>query len=611
MCGIAGYFGKDLLNKERILSTLKSMQHRGPDAGSYFQESFNASSITLLHTRLAILDLEQRSNQPYYYNNLVMVFNGEVYNYIEIRRELQSLGHVFDTNSDTEVVLKAYSTWGSACLARFEGMWSLAIFNTDTKELFIARDRFGEKPLFVYNGNDYIAFASEVKFLRELLETEFTVDLGYLKNFIVLGHRVLYKSNRTWYNEVKRFSQASFALINTSYKIEEKKYWEISNSIKTEENLGHDFLVNKLREMIIKSVEIRLRSDVPLAFCLSGGIDSGSLASIASKIFGLKVEAFSIIDQDERYNESSNIALTAEDINCNLNMISLDYSGFLSYLTDLIKQHDGPLVTISYYVHALLSKSISKSGFKIAISGTGADEIFTGYYDHFIWQICDLKNSELYNEKVHDFEKHILPYINNPDIRDWKSFLRAPNYNKHLHSNSNYYESLLNNREEFLFTDELLSQDSKLKNRMLNELFHEIVPPILHSDDHNSMKYSIENRSPFLDTKLCEFMYSLSSGLLIRNGYGKYLLREAMQGILNDHVRLSRKKVGFNASINSLFDIRSKENQNWLFSSSPIFEIFSKEKVREYLLGSDKSYSNADSKFLFNLINAKIFLEML
>ena len=255
-------------------------------------------------------------------------------------------------------------------------------------------------------------------------------------------------------------------------------------------------------------MKIRLRADVPLAFCLSGGVDSAALASMAAKEYGAKVTTFSIIDSDERYNEEDNIMATIKDIGCEYHLISASQEDPLSRLTKLIEYHDAPIATISYFVHSMISEKISENGFKVSFSGTSADELFTGYYDHFLLHLNEMRNTDDYDSCLHDWSENILPFIRNPDLQNPDLYYQRPNFRDHIFDASNQIEDFFLEPFAETYTEKQIS-DNLLRNRMLNELFHEATPVVLHEDDLNSMFYSVENRSPYLDKNLQTFSYSI------------------------------------------------------------------------------------------------------
>jgi asparagine synthase (glutamine-hydrolysing) len=606
MCGIAGYIGKRFIDEKQIERTLVLMRNRGPDSQDYRVIRDGDTSIILLHSRLSIIDLDRRSNQPFTIGDTTIVYNGEIYNYVELKKELQGKGVQFVTNSDTEVLLQCYRCYGERCVEYLEGMWAFAIFDTRKGKLFLSRDRFAEKPLYYFSDNDGFYFGSEIKFIKELSAVKFAVNDTQIIRYLVNGYKSLYKKDETYFKGVKELGYASNMTIDRKGLTSTSRYWKPECSIA--DGMSMEEAIEGSKYHLLESMRIRLRSDVPLAFCLSGGVDSATLVSIAAKEFNYNVAAFSIIDSDERYNELDNIMATVQDIGCECTLINLSYENFLEQLRDLILYHDVPVATITYYIHSLLSRSIAEKGYRVAFSGTSADELFTGYYDHFLLHLWEVRKHKHYTRWLEDWQKYTSNYIRNPLLKDPDLYTISPNAREHVFDNSREFLDYLLVGFSEEFTEEFFC-DSLLRNRMINELFHEATRVILHEDDLNSMFYSIENRSPYLDSRLFNFMYSVPSEHLIKEGYAKYLLRESMRGILNDHVRLDRRKRGFNASINSLVDFNDKEVIGYLLDErARVFDILDRSKV-ERLFSLDP-VPNHYSKFIFSFINARIFLEL-
>lgn len=604
MCGIAGYIGKDQIDEGRIAATMNRMINRGPDHQAFHVFQEHDRFVYLLHSRLSIIDLDPRAHQPLTIGDTTIIFNGEIYNYLEIRSELEKNGVVFQTKSDTEVLLQCYREYGEHCVDHFEGMWAFAIYDHAANKLFISRDRFAEKPLYFMKTPDGFFFASEIKFISALSGKSLTINKSHIFRYLVNGYKSLYKTSETYFKEIGEIPFGSNMTIGTDLQPRKHRYWQPRFEPR---EMSLEEAVMGTRHWLTESMRIRLRADVPLAFCLSGGVDSASLASLAAKIFGYQVAAFSIVDRDERYNEYDNIMATVKDLDCPHTIIEIGEEGFFDRLRSLIAYHDAPLATISYYVHAFLSEAISLSGFKVAVSGTAADELFTGYYDHFNLHLYEMRQDPALTVYLDDWQRHIAPIIRNPYMQNPKMYFDQPGIRAHIYLNRDDFAATL--KEEFMedFFEESYCE-SLLRNRMLNELFHESIPVILHEDDLNSMYYSIENRSPFLDSRLFTFAYSIPARHLIRDGYGKNVLREAVMGILNEQVRSDRRKVGFNASINSLVDFAKKEVREYLLDDGPIYEILRKDPIEKMM--SINPMPNSVSKFMFNFINAKMFLEM-
>ena len=612
MCGIAGFVGFAPIGRDRIDATLERMRNRGPDHRAFTQTTHNSLHITLLHSRLSIIDLDPRSNQPFERESAAMVFNGEIYNYVEQRAKLQSAGSQFSTASDTEVLLETWLRSGLKGFSELEGMWSFGIFDRSSGELVLSRDRFGEKPLYLYRTADGIFFGSEIKFLSALAGVGFTVNRRQVNTFLVYGYRELHKRGETFFAEVEEVPPATHVVISQdttrgqpSLKLDFQRFWQPSYAPRP---MTSAQAIEGIRHYLGESMRLRLRSDVPMAFCLSGGVDSGSLVSLATKVHQFPVSCYSIVDRDERYDESANINETVRDTGCELTTVYVTGEESLDRLRHLVAYHDAPVYTTSYYVHSFLMERVHQDHRKVVFSGTGSDELFSGYYDHFHYHLYDLRNDpEQFKRALQHWQQYILPVCRNPNLQDPQRFLANPGFRDNLRLDEGEFRQFLTEDFSEPFSEHDLSSSSLMRKRMLNEIGWETVPPILHEDDLNAMYYSIENRSPYLDSKLCEFAMQIPVGLLIENGYGKYLLREAMGGILNDTVRLTRQKKGFNADISSVFKLGDGDLRALILEDSPIFDYVERSKV-ESVLKLEK-YPNSFSKFVFSLISTKLFLE--
>jgi asparagine synthase (glutamine-hydrolysing) len=603
MCGIAGFIGTAGCDPFTIRRTLALMRNRGPDHQAHLAIRDRDSNVLLLHSRLSIVDLDPRSNQPFTIGDCTLVFNGEIYNYVELRRELEQRGVHFTTSSDTEVLLQAYLAFGTACVDHFEGMWSFAIYDRRRGLLFLSRDRFAEKPLYYMTTPEGLYFGSEVKFIQSLFDRPLEVNNAQLLRFMVNGYKSLYKSGETFFTDVEELPYASNLEIGRDLRPSVSRYWRPRY---TPRDMTLDEAIEGFRHHLHESIRIRLRADVPLAFCLSGGVDSGAIASIAAKVFNYDVTTFSISDEDERYNEFDNIQATTDDLGCRHHIISIPRERTRARLERMIWYHDAPLFTLTYCIHSYLSELIAANGFRVAVSGTAADELVTGYYDHFNLHLYEVRSHPDFGSWLRDWQAGPGQFVRNPHLRNPRLYFDNPGFRDHVYLNNDVFAGFLRTDFAEAFTEQQFC-DSLLRNRMLNELFHEATPVILHEDDLNSMYHSIENRSPYLDSRLFQFAYSIPSEHLIRDGYGKYVLREAVRGVLNDKVRLDKRKKGFNASFSALFDVDRPEDREFLLDDGPIFDIVQRDKI-ESLLARD-SLPNSFSKFLFYFVSAKVFLD--
>ncbi len=608
MCGISGYIAnKNFLNENAIKNTLKLMKKRGPDSQNHFNFTTKNKDIGLLHSRLNIIDINKRSNQPFFFDDYVLIFNGEIYNYIELREFLKKRGHFFKTNSDTEVLIKSYMEFGEDCVNQFVGMWAFAIWDKKKNNFFLSRDNFGEKPLYYYIDKNNFVFGSEIKFIKSICKKKFKINQNQIYKNLFLGYKSLTKSNETFYETIINLENGSNITVDLSLNLTKKKYWLPKLNIN--KKMTSQDAIEGTKHYLKESMRLRLRSDVPIAFCLSGGVDSTLLASIAKKEFNKKINTFSIIDKDLRYNEEININITNKNLNSKNYKIFLEgkKKKFLSRIKKLTNHHDGPIATNSYYIHSFLSEEISKNGFKVAISGTGADELFTGYYDHFLLHFENQKKSKNFKKLINDWKKYIYPILNNKNLKD--PFL----YIKDNEDRSNVYEEKFNiksysTKKRNLKFDEINYCGELLRNRMLNELFNEVVPIILKHDDLNSMLFSVENRSPYLDKFLVEFALTIPPNLLISDGYQKKILRDASKKYISEKIYKDRIKKGFNSSISSLIQIKKPNDlDKFINKNDPINNLINIKMLKKNI-NFDK-IPNHLSKFLFSIISTNLFLE--
>lgn len=604
MCGIAGHIGPATPGPERISAALNALRQRGPDAKGEFQAGAGAENITLLHTRLAIIDLDRWADQPFQRDDLTLVFNGEIYNHVEVRQLLERRGVHFSTRSDTEVLLEAYRHWGEACVDHLEGMWAFAIHDAARHRLFISRDPFGEKPLLWLRNGDGVWFSSEIRALAALSGETPRVNHETVRRYLVNGYKSLYKSADLFHQGLQELPPGSNLTIGGNGDISVNRYWK--PAYRPDDRMSFDDAVQGIRHHLTESMRLRLRADVPVAFCLSGGVDSAALASFAAKRCGADIAAFSIIDPDPRYNESDNIGATVADLGCSHHAIHLEQSADLDRLDGLVRYHGLPVATSSYYVHAMLSEAMREQGYKVAVSGTGADELVSGYYDHFNLHLHAMKGHPDRDDRLAEWQQHLSPIVRNPHLSNPLLYDNDPGFRGHIYLNADVFSDYLDAPFAEPFDEEPLSDDL-MRNRMLNELCHEAVPIILREDDLNSMKSSIENRSPYLDRALCDFAYTIPPEHLIRDGYAKAPLRAASQGILNDQVRLDRHKKGFNAAFRSLFDLDNPKTRERILDDGPIFDLVKRDRIEEALRMDDMP--NSFSKFLFSFVSAKLFME--
>jgi asparagine synthase (glutamine-hydrolysing) len=605
MCGIAGYFGTSEIDRGRIESCLERMHHRGPDHGAFVEFRNDAGrNAYLLATRLDIIDLKERSNQPLRVGAKWIVYNGELYNYLEVRQGLLARGRTFATESDTEVLLTALDERGTDALDGCEGMWAFAVYDEGDGSLTLARDRFGEKPLYLYRDDTGLYFGSEAKFIFELLGRRLEPNLDQVFRYLVNGYKSLYKQPRTFFEHLEELQPAAFLRLDRAGRETRGRYWS-PLATQPSDGMSYDEAVSSVRERLIRSVELRLRADVPLAFAMSGGVDSLSLISIAKRVLGYDVHGFTILNEDERYSEQDLIEHAVAELGVPHTALPTRTDRFLEKMRRIVVHHDAPVATITYFVHWLLMQSIAEHDYRVSVSGIAGDELFSGYYDHHLAYLYEVRDEPvLHAGSVAAWQKHVQPIVRNPYLGNPDLFVESPSERSYVFLNADDFADFLRTPWQEPFREERFVDDL-LRNRMLNEVVHETVPVMLHEDDLNAMQFSIENRSPFLDRALFECAYAIPTRHLVRDGYAKAVLRDATRGIVPDRILDSRRKVGFNAPV---LDVLDREARAYLLDErSVLYEHVSRAKVESIL---DKDYlPNSESKFVFNLLNAKLFLD--
>lgn len=607
MCGIAGYFGPVELPSERLRATLALMRRRGPDAADQWHHATaNGRHVHFLHTRLAIIDLDPRANQPYPCGQGVLSYNGEIYNYVELRSALAARGIQLKTTSDTESLAQLMAADGPAALAQCEGMWAFAWFDTASGRMVLSRDRFGEKPLYYYRDGDAIYFGSEIKFIFALMGRRLPVNEDHLKRYLVLGYKALYKTQDTFFRGIDEVRPGHCLAVDAAGSTDSWAYWQPQFPAPGE--MSYEEAVAGARERLVRSVELRMRADVPIAFCLSGGVDSPALIGVAKRMLGHDVHGFTIMNTDARYEERDMVELVVRDLGLRHTPIPLETSDFLPNLRELVRYHDAPVHTITYYAQWRLMAAVKAAGYKVVVSGTGADEMFSGYFDHHNAYLAAMAacDKPRHAEALVEWRANVAPIVRNPYLQDPDYFIKRPSARDHIYLDAERFSSMLTRPWMEPFSETSYTSPL-LRNRMANELFCESVPVILHDDDLNAMYFSIENRSPYLDTALFDWCQRIPTRHLVRKGRAKAVLRDAVRGVVPDAILDNPRKVGFNAPLLDYLDVRSNTVKQELLADGPIFDIVRRDAI-EPMLGK-ASLANSESKFLFNFVNARLFLE--
>jgi len=610
MCGIAGIVNKKgtgLLLPHLIKQMTGSIKHRGPDdegfvlinkdkcqtagSGDTQNSAWNASfvycpvkhidqvdedfTLALGHRRLSIIDLTEAGHQPMCDSTrkIWVVCNGEMYNYIELRDELVSKGHVFHTQSDIEVLLKAYQHYGIDCLEKLNGMWSFVIYDAQQNILFGSRDRFGVKPMYYYKDSDYFAFASEQKSLFTLPFVPKEINRPAVFEHLLSARIELHEEG--FFKNIFELSPAHYFIYNLNdHRFDVKSYFSLRY-----ENLSTSFhpetckkYSDKLREHLFRAVDIRLRSDVPVGFCLSGGLDSSAIISIASLLNNDKkleqltdrITAFTATTGFDDSDESKWAQKVVEKNNLRWIKAECKAENIMDDLEAIIYYQDIPLSSTSTYAQNKVMQSAKENGIKILLDGQGGDELFAGYpafyTSYYLELLKKLRFGSLFSEW-----KHIKNSPTSAGIFIRSLFkigldslipsIAVTSVAKIYKHELNYFEKnfIKENTAQINFSNDFIP---KPLNATLQKYCTDYyLKNLLRWEDRCSMQYSIESRTPFSDDPdLINFIFSIPSVYKIHKGWSKYLLRETMKEIIPEDTRLRKDKLGF-----------STPQQSWLF----------------------------------------------
>lgn len=623
MCGIAGIINKKgkKIEKNDIQKMIDIIAHRGPDAeGVYLDESFGVG-----HRRLSIVDLSKEGTQPMTSadGKYVISFNGEIYNYIEIRDELKAEGVKFHTKTDTEVIIEAYRMWGTACTKFFNGMWAFAIYDNDKKTVFLSRDRFGVKPLYMLERQDEVVFASEIKCILELFPEEKQVDETTLVRYF--NYIQEDGDEHTFYKNIKNFPKAHNMIINLKDNTSSiESYWKIDKeSFRHKWNTKNPY--KQFRELFEDAIRIRLRADVPIGASLSGGLDSSSIVCVAKKKFGVTMNTFSSIYEEEDCNEEEFIDCVNREAKAIKHYIYPENSeNILEDIKSLIYFHDGPCEEASPYSGFCVYRGVGDT-VKVLLDGQGADELFAGYLSGFAMYIKDLVEqgqiwSRLKAVKVAASFKEAIPMhtsqVGENELvqilgyrgykKYTKKFLKSNPKNKNISSDiwTDKFKSY-STEAEWEYPEDIKSNIEKLLYTQFN---HCMLPRILHDVDRNSMAHSLEVRLPFLDYRIVEFSYALDSRYKIRNSWSKYIVRRGLKKYLPKKIYSRRNKMGFPAP----FDVWIRD-QRYKTEFKEYIDKFAERGIvhKKILMDYYKRHLDGENYkyFLFKVIATEMWLE--
>jgi asparagine synthase (glutamine-hydrolysing) len=571
MCGIAGIIDKlTLKNQEQksaLLQRVKKMTdtlaHRGPDGeGHWINQSGN---ICLGHRRLAIIDLSANAAQPMHFDpampfetaspRYTITYNGEIYNYIELREELYKNGYRFQSHSDTEIILAAYDFWKDACVQQFDGMFAFAIWDEQEQILFAARDRFGEKPFYMYFDERHFVFSSEMKAMWATGVPR-QVDEKMLLNYLALGYvQNASDKEQTFFENIFALPPGHYLHFKTSvFDYSVHPYWELDKE-QTQE-IEANKAIEQFSELFTTSVKRRLRSDVALGTSLSGGLDSSAIAATIHSIFkGNKpISAFSAVFPGFEKDESAYISETTKAFKMQGFTTTPTAADMLQDFETVCYYQEEPFQSAGIYAQYRVFQLAKEQGVKVLLDGQGADEILAGYNKYIHWYLQQLVNRKRYREAINEKKK----FRENNMVFNWgiknyiATFLPA---HAAIHLEKNEYQRIL--RHPFLSREFIRSMQGRELEGIykpvvtkLNDILHFNtismgLEELLRFADRNSMAHSREVRLPFLNHELVEFIFTLPADYKIRGGCTKWLLRKAMENILPANIAWRKDKVGF------------------------------------------------------------------
>lgn len=573
MCGIAGIILKnfDEINKSDLQFMTDKIAHRGPDGeGHYLYEN-----LGLGHRRLAILDLSENGHQPMIDRNIILTYNGEVYNYLEIKEELKELGHKFKTDSDTEVIINAYKEWSTDCVLKFNGMWAFALFDKTKKELFVSRDRFGIKPFYYINNDKGFYFGSEIKQLIKFLP-EIKVNREVLFDFLYFSYQ--HHNTETFFKGIVSMPAGH----NLIYNLNENKfiitqYYDLLKPKMIDTDINS--CIELYKKEFNSAINLRLRSDVKVGTCLSGGLDSSYVAKVASEKYKGKLTAITGQSIDKKNDETKYARIVAEKYGLEMRVIAPNKKDFFNVLDDVIYIQEEPFGSPSIIMQYFVMKKAKEKGCIVMLDGQGGDETMLGYERYYVPFLKSIKNPfkriKLFKQLSNNSKLSLK------ELFSYYVYFSMPFIRNHILKNRGNY-ILKENKKYFNFSiSSNFNRESKnLFHLQKNEITKIQLQKLLKFEDRNSMAHSIEARIPFIDYKLLELALSIPAEFKIKDGWSKYILRRCFGENAPKEIVWRKNKFGFEAPSDKWM-----ENKEFFIdeikSSTFLSQIIDKEKINK------------------------------
>ncbi len=627
MCGIFGIcrLDRQSIDLKDVQQAVTTLRHRGPDDEGYLlantqtgqvvpcsgkdtdprlglpriEESVGKPfDVVLGHRRLAIIDLSIAGHQPMRNarGSLWIVFNGEIYNYRELRDELKARGHAFRTYSDTEVILSAYEEWAEACLERFNGMWAFVIWDTRRRLLFCSRDRFGVKPFYYYWDGRTFLFASEIKGILASGAVEVKPNPPLIYDF--LAHGLVDHSEETFFAKIRRLEAGHYLRVTSDRQVTASRYYLFPRSGPSEdvEPKDPEKAARVLLDLLTDAVRLRLRADVPVGSCLSGGLDSSTIVCLMNRLLrsedasrnglgDVKQKTFTSAFVDSPFDERQFSDKVIQVTNAEPHCVFPDGHALWKELDRLLRHQEEPFGSTSIYAQWNVMRLVREKGVTVVLDGQGGDELFAGYQPYYGFFLASLLKAEQPVSFIRElwFIRGILNLSLRQTMRRAASAV--------LHSMPTPIQSAVASirkqtpgpsrflREEFarLYRERGDRLTTRLGANLAEQLWNDVttfsLPQLLRYEDKNSMAFSVEARVPFLDVRVAEFAAKLPVSLKIRDGWTKSILRQATAGILPEEVRWRRDKKGF----------PTPEYEWWSLNTQGIRELFEHSKSIDFI----------------------------
>jgi len=642
MCGINGIVTGLNDFKLKIPELNKLVKHRGPDDEGFVlinsknnankqcsgddsideikskyahisKADYENFDVLLANRRLSIIDLSERGHSPMSDSNgrIWITYNGEIYNYIELRDELKSNGYKFQTESDTEVIINAYLNWGSDCLNKFNGMWAFAIWDSYNKHIFIARDRFGVKPLYFTHTQSFFAFSSEIKPLLYLQDSGFELRNEKIPFFILYGNRL--NTDDTYFKSIHSLP-ASYYLTYKDNKVTLKRYYDIKAY--EESSYNEKDASKKIVDVLSDSIKLRFRSDVPVGSCLSGGFDSSTIVSLSSLMNKKGIHTFSAVWPEKECDESKYIDIVNRKYSCVENKVEPRADEFestfkkINYYQEI--PTEGPGLYPQWYV---MQKA--KGTVKVLLDGQGGDEVFGGYFLMGAYLRGIIKDRKLF--KSFTELSNFMQFLNKQGFHSFSSWLFPKQYSRIAGMGLLEKFKIINQNllreidKKKIYND--LEPPKKFRNYINNLSYHFItnltIPTLLHYEDRSSMAHSIESRVPFLDYRLVELGLNLKTKHLSHKGVSRPLFRKALQPYLPEEIVSRKDKLGFPTPFLkwSRTTLKNYITDTLLSKNALIFEFVNKAQL-EQNLSSHFSQTKDFSWEIWRLLSLESILNM-